>query len=255
MRNFSQNYSAKIKAKAVILKDNAILFTEDKMHSLKTFLESSTKKFQIDKNTINGYDYRIIAVKAIEMTTNPVQKMKAQKNEAELEHLKYAFSKTDKAVNAIREYIDSNDNISEFDIAIQLAKEFKNNGALGLSFSSIVAKDKNSALAHYSKSSKDEIIKDGSLILIDCGGYFEGGLATDITRVFVKGRPSELQIKIYTTVLKAFLKAYNYVKEHPQTTLTGYEIDKSVHEFFDGQNLDGFVFNHGLGHGIGINVS
>lgn len=254
MRNFSQNYSAKIKAKAVILKDNAILFTEDKMHSLKTFLESSTKKFQIDKNTINGYDYRIIAVKAIEMTTNPVQKMKAQKNEAELEHLKYAFSKTDKAVNAIREYIDSNDNISEFDIAIQLAKEFKNNGALGLSFSSIVAKDKNSALAHYSKSSKDEIIKDGSLILIDCGGYFEGGLATDITRVFVKGRPSELQIKIYTTVLKAFLKAYNYVKEHPQTTLTGYEIDKSVHEFFDGQNLDGFVFNHGLGHGIGINV-
>lgn len=81
-----------------------------------------------------------------------------------------------------------------------------------MSFKSIVAKDKNSALAHYSKSSKDEIIKDRSLVLIDCGAYFEGGLATDITRVFVKGTPTELQKKIYTTVLKAFLLGFNYAK-------------------------------------------
>jgi Xaa-Pro aminopeptidase len=139
--------------------------------------------------------------------------------------------------------------VSEFDIATQLENEFKKQGALGLSFNSIVAKNKNSALAHYSKSSKDEIVKDGDLVLIDCGGYFEGGLATDITRVFVKGTPSELHKKIYTTVLKAFLQAYNY--KNPQN---GFEIDNSVRKFFDSLNLDGFVFNHGLGHGIGINV-
>lgn len=254
MRNFSQNYSAKIKAKAIILKDNAILFTQDKMQALETFLKSTTKKVNVDKSSINGYDYKLLEGKTAELKNNPVKKMKAQKNEAELEHLKFAFAQTDKAVSAIRDYIECNDNLSEFDIAVQLAKEFKKNGAVGLSFNSIVAKDKNSALAHYSKSAKDEIIKDGSLILIDCGGYFEGGLATDITRVFVKGQPTELQIKIYTTVLKAFLKAYNYVKINPQSPLTGFEIDKSVHEFFDSQDLDGFVFNHGLGHGIGINV-
>ncbi len=50
-------------------------------------------------------------------------------------------------------------------------------------------------------------------------------------------------------VLKAFLRAYNF--KNPQN---GYDIDKMVHEFFDSQELDGFVFNHGLGHGIGINV-
>jgi Xaa-Pro aminopeptidase len=175
--------------------------------------------------------------------------MKAQKNDTELEHLKDAFTRTDNAVRAIRNYIENNNNISEFDIAVQLAKEFKNQGALGLSFSSIVAKDANSALAHYSKSSKDEIITDGSLVLIDCGGYFEGGLATDITRVFVKGQPSELHKKIYTLVLKAFLRAYKTFNP-----TNGYEIDKSVREFFSTQDLDGFVFNHGLGHGIGINV-
>ena len=92
--------------------------------------------------------------------------MKSRKNDTELEHLKDAFNRTDNAVRAIRDYIENNNNISEFDIAVQLAKEFKNQGALGLSFSSIVAKDANSALAHYSKSSKDEIITDDHIRMV-----------------------------------------------------------------------------------------
>lgn len=249
LRNFSQVYSAKIRGKAVILKDNAVLFTQEKLKNAEGFLKSLQKEIYVDKSSINGFDYKLIKDRAKELATNPVKKMKSVKNEAEIEHLKDAFKRTDNAVSAIRNFIENNDNISEFDIAVQLAKEFKNQGAVGLSFSSIVAKDKNSALAHYSKSSKDEIITDGSLVLIDCGGYFEGGLATDITRVFVKGQPSELHKKIYTTVLKAFLRAFNY--PNPQN---GYDIDKMVREFFGTQELDGFVFNHGLGHGIGINV-
>lgn len=254
MRNFSQNYSSKIKAKAIIFKDNSILFTEDKLGELEEFLVNINKKVYVDENTINGFDYNLLGEKAISIETNPVKTMKSQKNDVEINHLKSAFERTDKAVKAIREYIYNNENISEFDIANQLEQEFKKQGALGLSFKSIVAKDKNSALAHYSKSSKDEIIKDGSLVLIDCGAYFEGGLATDITRVFVKGTPTELQKKIYTTVLKAFLLGFNYAKKHIQRPLIGFEIDKEVHKFFNSQDLDGFVFNHGLGHGIGINV-
>lgn len=254
MRNFSQNYSAKIKAKALIFKDNAILFTQDKMHTLDEFLKTVNKKVFVDKASINGYDYKLLGGNAVPMKNNPVKLMKAKKTDAELEHLKSAFSRTDKAVSAIRDYIETSDNISEFDISNKLEEEFKKQGAVGLSFKSIVAKDKNSALAHYSKCSNDEILRDGSLVLIDCGAYFEGGLATDITRVFVKGTPSELQRKIYTTVLKAFLRAFNYTKVHTERPLKGFDIDKSVHEFFNSQELDGFVFNHGLGHGIGINV-
>ena len=248
MRNFSQNYSAKIRGKCLIFNSNAILFTGEKLLHLEEFLKKIDKEVFIDKSTINAYDFALLSnTKSLEQ--NPVQIMKSQKTNAELEHLKDAFARTDNAVYAIRDFIETNDNISEFDIAVQLAKEFKKQGALGLSFSSIVAKDENSALAHYSKSSKEEIIQDGSLILIDCGAYFEGGLATDITRVFVKGNPTDLHKKIYTMVLKAFLRAYNF--KNPQN---GYEIDKMVHEFFNSQELDGFVFNHGLGHGIGINV-
>ena len=236
------------------MKDNAILFSGEKLKSLDDFLKNVKHDVFVDKNTINAYDYKLLGDRAFEQKINHIKLAKSQKNKFEIEHLKDAFRRTDNAVLAIRDFIMNNDEISEFDIAVQLAKEFKTQGALGLSFASIVAKDENSALAHYSKCSKEEIIKDGSLILIDCGGYFEGGLATDITRVFVKGEAKQLHKKIYTNVLKAFLSGYNYLKKHTQRPVTGFDIDKYVRDFFNSKDLEGFVFNHGLGHGIGINV-
>lgn len=252
-RNFSQDFSAKIKAKALIFKSNASLFYPEDFHYLYEILKDSDKEILIDKSSVSAYDYALIKYPK-EIKDNPVKLMKSRKNETELSHMKDAFARTDKAVSAIRDYIENHDNLSEYDISVQLEKEFKKQGAKGLSFKSIVAKDKNSALAHYSKSSKDEIITNGSLVLIDCGAYFDGGLATDITRVFVKGQPSELHKKIYTLVLKAFLNSYNYAKIHTARPLMGFDIDRSVHEFFDGIDTEGFVFNHGLGHGLGINV-
>ncbi|MDY6363418.1 MAG: M24 family metallopeptidase [Cyanobacteriota bacterium] len=255
MRDFvSQPYSAKIKAKAIIMKDSSVLFTQDKLPQLEEFLKHLHHKVYTDKNTINAYDYNLLKGKAVDLKSSPVKQMKAQKNEAEINHLKSAFKRTDNAVRAIREFIENNDNISEYDISQRLEQEFKNQGAIGLSFASIVAKDENAALAHYSKCSKNEILKDGSLVLIDCGAYFEGGLATDITRVFVKGQPNELQKKIYTLVLRAFLNAYNYCKVHTRRPVTGFEIDNFIREFFAANDTEGFVFNHGLGHGIGVNV-
>ncbi len=254
MRNFSQNYSSKIKAKAFVFKENVKIFFQHELDKLESFIKSLNEEILIDKSTINAYDYNLLGIKALETDINPLKLMKAQKTNAEIEHLKDAFSRTDKALSAVRNYINENDNLSEYDISSKLEKEFYKNGAKNLSFQSIVAKDKNSALAHYSKASKDEIITDGSLILIDCGAYFEGGLATDITRVFVKGEPSKLQKKIYTIVLKAFLHAYNYPQIFKKNEFTGFEIDEYTRKFFDNMNLDGFIFNHGLGHGIGVNV-
>ena len=245
LRDFSQNYSSKIRGKAVIINGRARLLDE-----IDDFVESYDGEIWVDKSSINAYDYALIGEKARILKDSPIKLMKSIKTDEEIEHYKSAFERTDKAVKAIRNYIESNDNISEYDIAEQLEKEFKNYGAKNLSFKSIVAKDKNSALAHYSKCSKDEIIKDGSLILIDCGAYYEQGLATDITRVFVKGTPTRLQKKVYTTVLKMFLNAFHYSSEK----IIGYDIDDLARKIYSQNKIEGFVFNHGLGHGIGINV-
>ncbi len=243
LRDFSKNYSSKICGKAVIINDRARL-----LEDIDDFVESYKGNIYVDKSTINAYDFALVGDKAKILDDSPIKLMKSVKTDDEIAHYKEAFKRTDLAVKAIRDFIENNDNISEYDIAEQLEKEFKRFGAKSLSFKSIVAKDKNSALAHYSKCSKDEVLKDGSLVLIDCGAYYEQGLATDITRVFVKGEPSELQRRVYTTVLKMFLNAYN------SNFKTGYEIDALVRKIYSENEIEGFVFNHGLGHGIGVSV-
>ncbi len=243
LRDFSENYSSKIQGKAVIINDRARL-----LEDIDDFVECYQGNIWVDKSTINAYDFSLIGDKVKVLDDSPIKLMKAIKTADEIEHYKEAFRRTDLAVKAIRDYIENNDNISEYDVAEQLEKEFKKYGAKSLSFKSIVAKDQNSALAHYSKCSKDEIIKNGSLVLVDCGAYYEQGLATDITRVFVKGKPSELQKQVYTTVLKMFLNDYN------SSLSCGFDIDATARKIYSENQIDGFVFNHGLGHGIGISV-
>ena len=51
----------------------------------------------------------------------------------------------------------------------------------------------------------------------------------------------------------SFLNAFNYCETHKESKVSGYSIDSYVHTMLDGE-IDGFIFNHGLGHGIGINV-
>ncbi len=241
LRDFSEDGSAKIWGKLFIDGDKQILFTEPADEFLKNF----DKELVVDKNSINAYDYSLIKYPVHKVSE--VKILKSVKTDEEIELYKKNFEATDKAVMAIRKYIESNDNLSEFDIAKKLREEFINYGAESLSFKSIVAIDKNSALAHYSKNAENVFLKEGSLVLIDCGAYYKNGLATDITRVFVKGKPSELQKRVYTTVLKAFLNTYH------NNASTGYEIDTLAHSLLDNK-IEGFTFSHGLGHGIGINV-
>ncbi len=250
LRNFNKTNSCSIEGKAVFTQDKDYLFKDETLKDFDSFIKNCTfDTVYVDEMTVTAHDYTLLGSKASKIKWNPVTNSKCIKTKAELEHYKDAFARTDKALAETGKFIEENDNISEFDIKEELEKNFRKFGAVGQSFTSIVAKDKNSALAHYSKSSKEEIIKAGSLVLIDCGGYYAGGLATDITRVFVKGEPNKLQKTVYTTVLKAFLRAFNTTKFE-----CGQDIDKVARDFLDENAPSGFVFNHGLGHGIGVSV-
>lgn len=251
LRDFSKNYSSAVKGKCIITKNDtkANLITGDIKTELKKL--SHINKIFVDKISVTAHDYSLLNDKATSLQENYIGQMKAVKTNAEIKHYKKCFERTDKALLATREYIESNENISEYDITKNLEENFYKFGAKSMSFKSIVAKDKNAALAHYSQNSKKEILKEGSLILIDCGAYYEGGYATDITRVFVKGKPSPIQKRIYTTVLKGFLKAF---RKKITSKTTGFALDKAARKLLENNKIQGFEFSHSLGHGIGISV-
>lgn len=245
IRDFSNPYSsAVVGIKCLITKNGNVEVNLEK-------LPKDIHTIYVDKTSVTVYEYSLLGQKAAPVKTNYIQEMKSVKTKEEISHLKKCFERTDKALMATRDFIEKNTDLSECDISKKLEENFYKFGAKSLSFKSIVAKDKNSALAHYSKCSPQEILEDGSLVLIDCGAYYEGGYSTDCTRVFVKGEPNKLQKKIYTVVLKGFLAAFN--KKITDKT-SGFVLDKTARKILIKEAPKGFDFSHSLGHGIGICV-
>lgn len=237
IRDFSKNYSSTVK------RGSELISKFDDADDIKTVF--------VDKITITAHEYAKLGEKAKPLAENFIKEMKAIKTKEEIAHFKKCFERSDKALSATRKFIEDNDNLSEYDITKNLEENFYKFGAKSLSFKSIVAKNKNAALAHYSQNSKSEILKNSDLVLIDCGAYYEGGYATDMTRVFVKGTPSKLHKRVYTIVLKGFLAAFN--KKITERT-SGFTLDKTARKILAELAPAGFSFSHSLGHGIGISV-
>lgn len=164
-----------------------------------------------------------------------------------IEHLKKSFHKLDKAIFNFKNKLQPG--LSEYDLASMFDDEIKSAGADALSFKTLLAIDENSASIHYSSYDKNKKLKEESLLLLDCGGYYEAGYATDITRTFYFGKnPKPIYKKVYTHVLKAFLNCYLSKCSNAR------ELDNMARQILFPMYKDGFNFNHGLGHGIGTSV-
>ena len=215
----------------------------------------------MDQNSINYYNYTLLSHLfkqrgRLMHVRSFVQDLKSIKTMAEVAGMRYSFHRSDavyrKIIKWVREKVWAKERISETDIYDQVGNLYKEVGALSLSFTTISAVGKNSAVVHFTNPDDNNLVHENDLILIDSGAYFENGLATDCTRTFIAGgeksTPSEQQIFIYTLVLRAALKALMSV--FPLGTPSGY-LDSLVRNVLHQHFMD---FNHGTGHGIGINV-
>ncbi|MDD3237048.1 MAG: M24 family metallopeptidase [Candidatus Gastranaerophilales bacterium] len=266
IRSYDIPYSSSFYAKMLIDKHTVKLYTDSninldenmsetfKILPLKNFDEDlksiKNATVKIDEKTINTYDlYNIDESNNLQYSN--ISTLKTQKNDSELKHFKSSFERADNALMIISDMINSNKIYSETDYYDALVDSFYNNEAQSLSFKPIIAAGTNSSIIHYSHPKNNFFVNEGDFLLVDCGGYYEGGYATDITRTFLKGTPTDYQKIVYTTVLKAFFTAY---KASYTTRNTWYDIDKKARDVINQANLAGFSFNHSTGHGVGLNV-
>ena len=262
-RQYKTPFSSTFKAKMIVTKQKAQIFTDEKFDTtIGNYFEilplaDFKKSFKIFKSilfnplTINYHDFKLIKSKALEARKDYIKEAKAIKNNAEIEHFKKNFERTDNVVKKAFELVQTKKGLTEKQLSDSVEKEFLAQGAKQLSFKTILAAGANSSVIHYSHPSDSVKVQDGDFVLLDCGGHFEGGYSTDITRTFVKGEANELQKKVYTTVLKMFLNAYYY---RVTNRTTGFTLDKVARKIHKKSGLKDFNFNHGLGHGVGINV-
>lgn len=184
---------------------------------------------------------------------NPAMRMKAHKNDVELQNLRQAHIRDGLAVTHLMYWLKTRvgkepmTEISVSDRLLALREEQPH--FISPSFSTICAYRDHAAMMHYSATPESDVaLEPRDLLLIDSGGqYLEG--TTDITRTFALGDVDEEQKKHFTAVLCGMLGLANAKFLYG---VTGIGLDILAR----GPMWDlGIDYRCGTGHGVGYLLS
>ena len=171
-------------------------------------------------------------------------RLRAVKDAEEIELMRHAQSITDAAFQHMLGFIKPG--MTEKQVRNELENFMFANGADSLAFGSIVASGPNTANPHAVPS--DRVIEKGDFVLMDYGaGYCD--YRSDMTRTVVMGEPTQEQLDLYALVRRTHEECVAAI--HPG--VEGNDIFKLSKKII-GDAGYGDYYNHGLGHGVGIDI-
>ena len=157
---------------------------------------------------IAQYQRRGTVPVAVEDTKHLTHPMRLVKSDAEITMMRKATAISAQAHNRAKEF--ARPGVYEYQVAAEIEHSFRQEGAMGVAYPSIVASGANACVLHYIENNCQ--MQDNELLLIDAGccyGYYNG----DITRTFpVGGKFTPEQKTLYELVLEAQLKAIEQVQ-------------------------------------------
>jgi Xaa-Pro aminopeptidase len=173
-----------------------------------------------------------------------VQQLRRVKDADELKLMRKAGKITVAGMKAACETVKPG--TTEIEVAGELEYAMRNESGWGLAFESIVASGVRSAYPHGGCTERK--ISKGDLVVVDIGAVYRD-YRSDMTRTFVAGKPSKKQTEIFDVVKDAQKKACGAMKEGKMGKAIDLVARKSIDEagYAD-------LFNHGLGHGVGLEV-
>lgn len=173
-----------------------------------------------------------------------IQRMRAVKDEEEIALMRHAQSITDAAFAHMLEFIKPG--LTEKEVRNELENYMFANGADSLAFGSIVASGPNTANPHAVPS--DRVIEKGDFVLMDYGAGYRD-YRSDMTRTVCVGEPSDKQVEIYDLVRRTHEECAAAV----HAGVDGNDIFKLSKKIIGDAGF-GDYYNHGLGHGVGIDI-
>ena len=177
-------------------------------------------------------------------TTGLIEKMRIVKDEDEIALIRASVRLNEEVFQEIAPAISKVQ--SEIEVALAIESLMRRKGAESVSFNSIVASGKNSALPH-AVPGKNRI-KQNKALTIDMGLILKS-YCSDMTRTFVPGKASKKYISLHRLVRKAQLAGMAAVR----AGISGREVDKKARRIIADAGY-GSCFGHGLGHGVGLAV-
>ena len=171
-----------------------------------------------------------------------IEKHRMIKDKEEIENITEACKITDKCFDHLLTYIKKGK--TEKEIATEIERFFKENGAEGNSFDPIVASGINSSMPHAVPT--DRKIQSGDIITIDFGCRYKG-YCSDMTRTIFVDFVQDYIKDVYDLVLKNQRNMFKEIKEGANTK----NLFRMVNSDF---KVNGFSLIHGLGHGVGLDI-
>lgn len=173
-------------------------------------------------------------------TENIIEKLREIKDEEEIKYITKACEITDKCFEHLLTFITIG--TSEKEIANEVERFFKENGADGLAFDTVVAVGENSSQPHWKPS--DRTVQMADPILIDMGCKYNG-YCSDMTRTIFMGCILEEIKPVYDLVLRNLQNTEDEIREYAsiKTMTQMVENDFKLYKY----NLI-----HALGHGVGM---
>jgi Xaa-Pro aminopeptidase len=202
--------------------------------------------FEAQEMTVERYQAFAGAVPGTELVPlgRAVEEIRMAKDEQEIALLARACGITSRAFEQIVPLIRPG--VTERELAISLERAMTDLGADGLAFDTIVASGPNGAIPHHVPSARP--FAAGDMITVDCGARYQGYHA-DMTRTVVLGEPADWQRNIYALVAAA--QAAGIEAAVPGADVRA--VDAAARDLITGAG-HGEHFQHGLGHGVGLEV-
>jgi Xaa-Pro aminopeptidase len=164
------------------------------------------------------------------------------KEETEIDNIKKACLITDKCYEHLKEFIKPG--MTEKEIAFEIEKFMKINGADGLAFDTIVASGPNSSMPHAVPT--DRKIGEKDIIQFDFGCKVNG-YCSDFSRVLFIGEITEEEEKIYNFVFKI----YDYILKNLTEGVNVKEILKKCEQDYKDEHYE---LLHSFGHSLGLDI-
>ena len=185
----------------------------------------------------------------VKFIQDPCVDNKAKKNKIEIDGAKKANLRDAVSVTKFLYWLKNEMNIGKTN-EILAAKNLlnlrkRNKLFFSLSFETISAFGKNSAIPHYRLSKKSNMkFSKNNIFLIDSGAQYYDG-TTDLTRTVIIGKATKEQKDRFTRVLKGHIAIAKAVFNE---NTRGSTLDHLARKSLNNINCD---YDHGTGHGIG----
>ena len=127
-----------------------------------------------------------------------MHQLRSVKSQIEVDLMQKSSDINALAFNRVLKFIKPG--VTEYEVEAEFLHEYVRNRADGFSYEPIIANGPNACVLHYIEN--NDTLKDGDLLLLDCGCWY-ANYASDVTRAFpVNGRFTQRQKDVYNAVLR-----------------------------------------------------